>query len=353
MHMQSNASPYRLFPVYGPPQAEKLLWTRSLQETALQLVRTYGYNSTSYFALGVEKKLFLSSANNCLMSYAVQGRSLLALGDPIGPETFFPQALQEFLAFCRRQRKGVAFWQAREELLPLYREQGLHAFKIGEDAILDVQSFTLKGNRMANVRSSTRRAEKDGLQVIFFYGKGPNNQVREQMRDISQNWLTSKGGDEMGFSMGHFEDAENHAQFLACAMDGQQNMHAFVSFVPIYGRNGWALDLLRRKHDATPGTMEFLLVHSLEYLKALNVEVVSLGLAPLHNGNQDRLSCWNRWGQALLGYSKAIAQYQSLNFFKQKFHPHWENRYFLFTQRTHLLQTALDLRQIHYAQQER
>ena len=35
------------------------------------------------------------------------------------------------------------------------------------DAVIDAQRFTLKGSAMANVRSSAKRAEKDGVRVIF------------------------------------------------------------------------------------------------------------------------------------------------------------------------------------------
>lgn len=283
-----------------------------------------------------------------MISYAVQGRSILALGDPIGPGRFLPLALREFLQFCQRQGKVVAFWQAREELLPLYRGQGLHAFKIGEDALIDVQQFTLAGNKMANVRSSVHRAEKERLRILFFRGEVTDSCFAEQMARISQSWLARKGGVEMSFSMGHFEADGDDSQLIACAVDEQNRVHAFVSFVPIYGRNGWALDLLRRDENAVPGVMELLLVRSLEYLKALNVGIMSLGLAPLSNSNQDLLPRWNRWGQALLGCSKEIQQYKTLNFFKKKFHPHWENRYLIFSHRTHLLRVARDLHQIHY-----
>lgn len=348
MQIQTDALTSFRFAAPGHFQYETPAWRRSTRETARQLVQAYGYNSTSYFALGKDKHIFIPGTGQSLISYALQRRSILALGDPIGPEHALPLALKEFLLFCRQQGKIAAFWQARAELLPCYRAQGLHALKIGEDAMLDVQHFVLKGKSMANVRSSVRRAEKERLQVVFFRGKVTDSNLREQMKGISQRWLVHKGGVEMDFSMGQFEADGDDAQFIACAIDERNNVHAFVSFVPIYGRNGWALDLLRRKEDAVPGAIELLLVRSLEYLKALNVEVISLGLAPLNNSNGDSLSCWNRWGQAVLSYTKLIQPYETLNFFKKKFHPHWENRYLVFSHRIHLPRVARDLYQAHY-----
>ena len=125
--------------------------------------------------------------------------------------------------------------------MPLYRAAGLHLLKIGEDAVIDVQKFTLKGGTMANVRSSAKRAEKDGLQVVFYQGSITDVTQRTQMERISATWLASKGGSEMGFSMGHFDPQGDKEQLTALAVDNDNKVHAFVTFVPIYGRHGWGL----------------------------------------------------------------------------------------------------------------
>ena len=348
MQIHTDSLTLSRFAVRGHFQYEMPVWKGSTREIACQLVQAYGYNSTSYFTLGKDKHIFVPGTGQSMIGYAVQGRSILALGDPIGPEHSLPLTLKEFLLFCRQQGKAAAFWQARAELLPFYREQGMHAFKIGEDAILDVQHFTLQGSDMANVRSIVRRAEKKQLHVAFFWDKVTDSNLREQMKCISQSWLMHKGGVEMDFSMGQFEADGADSQLIACAIDEWGKVHAFVSFVPIYGRNGWALDLLRRREDAALGAIELLLVRSLEYLKPLNVEVMSLGLAPLNNGNGDILPRWDRWGQALLGYTKLIQQYETLNSVKKKFRPRWENRYLIFAHGIHLPRVAMALYQIHY-----
>jgi phosphatidylglycerol lysyltransferase len=144
--------------------------------------------------------------------------------------------------------------------------------------------------------------------------------------------LTKKGGAEKGFSMGRFDiHRDDKEQLYALAVDATNKVHAFVSFVPIYGRNGWGLDLMRRGEDAAPGTIELLLAHSIDYLKAAGADIVSLGLAPLSNANQTEAT--------LLGNSIDFLNQQfgdheknsSLFNFKKKFHPTWESRYLIFS----------------------
>src|SRR5205809_6548508 len=92
-------------------------------------------------------------------------------------------------------------WQVRNDLVDLYHTFGMHLLKIGEDAVINTQTFTLKGGAMANVRSSARRAEKEGLQIVFYYGHVQDVEQFVQMERISQRCVAKKGGSEMGISM--------------------------------------------------------------------------------------------------------------------------------------------------------
>jgi phosphatidylglycerol lysyltransferase len=319
-------------------------------EAALHLTSTYGYNTLASFALDPQKQRFFSSTGKAFISYVLQGDVVLVIGDPIGPAQELPLVLTEFLAFWRARHKPVAFWQAREELLDLYRSHRLHVLKIGEDAIIDVQKFTLKGGKMANVRTSFKRAEKSAMHVVFYKGAGICEAHREQMARISQAWLAHKGGSEMGFSMGRFVPGNDTTQFTALAFDLQGTMHAFLTFIPIYGRNGWSLDLLRRDEQATPGTMELLIVRSLEYFKTCGNTTVSLGLAPLNNNNQCPPSLLDRFCSILLQRSGKFQHFQTLTSFKQKFQPSWENRYLIFSRQLSLPQIGLALNAVHIRQ---
>jgi phosphatidylglycerol lysyltransferase len=105
----------------------------------------HGKNSISYFALSEEKAYFFSAARKVVIAYALAGTVAVVAGDPIGPEGELAGALQEFKAFCSQQDWTMVFWQVRHELVDLYRTCGMHLLKIGEDAVITTQTFTLKG----------------------------------------------------------------------------------------------------------------------------------------------------------------------------------------------------------------
>lgn len=293
--------------------------------------RTYGKNSISYFALSEEKAYFFSTPGKTVISYVLEGNVAVVAGDPIGPESEIAPAIEEFMAFCREQDWAMVLWQVRQELADVYRALGLHLLKIGEDAIINTQTFTLKGGAMANVRSSAKRAEKEGVSVILYRGQVQEPEQLVQMEQISQRWLAQKGGTEMGFSMGHFDPKGDAEQITAVAVDTSNRVHAFVTFVPVYGRKGWGLDLLRRAEDSAPGTMELLLARSIEHLKSCGAEMVSLGLAPLSNANNDDATLLDNSIDFLTQRFGNLSKSQSLFKFKKKFQPTWESRYLVFS----------------------
>ncbi len=313
------------------PVAAVLMPDMTERQKVAALAHKHGKNSISYFALGKDKSYFFSASGQSVISYVLQGSTAVVAGDPIGPDEELFAAITQFVDFCSEQDWTIVFWQVRDTVAELYRKAGFHLLKIGEDAVVNPQTFTLKGGTMANVRSSAKRAEKDGLRVLFYRGNVTDPEQLYQMERISRAWLTLKGGAEMGFSMGHFEHQGDPEQLYALAVDSNNKVHAFVSFVPIYGRQGWGLDLMRRAEPCAPGTMELLLAYTIEYMKTCKAQMVSLGLAPLSNANDEDETFLDTSIDFLTERFGNPSKNQSLFNFKKKFQPTWESRYLVYS----------------------
>jgi phosphatidylglycerol lysyltransferase len=313
------------------PVAAVLIPDIGERNRVVNIVHTYGKSTISYFALSEEKSYFFPSSGNSAISYVLQGSTAVVAGDPIGPDEELLDALQQFIQFCSEQDWTIVFWQTSDAVSALYRQARFHLLKIGEDAVLNPQAFTLKGSAMANVRSSAKRAEKDGIHIITYHGQITDPDHLAQMESISSHWLICKGGTEMGFSMGRFSSHGNPEQLYALAVDSNSKVHAFVSFVPIYGRHGWGLDLMRRTENSAPGTMELLLARCIEYMKSGGFEMVSLGLAPLSNANGEDETFLGTSIDFLTERFGNSSKNQSLFNFKKKFQPAWESRYVVYS----------------------
>jgi phosphatidylglycerol lysyltransferase len=313
------------------PVAAALLPDALDREAAFTLTRIYGTNTISYFTLEAEKSLFFSDSGKSFISYVLEGDVAVVAGDPIGPKEEMLPVISQFLSFCHEQDWTTVFWQVRDAQAELYRQTGMHLLKIGEDAIINIDTFTLAGKAMANVRTSTRHAEKSGLHVVFYRGQVQDAEQLTQMEQISCSWLACKGSSEMGFSMGRFDVHGDDKQVYALAVDADNKVYGFVSFVPIYGRKGWGIDLMRRTAQVPVGTMELILVRSMEYLKAGGAEIVSLGLAPMSNSNHSDETFLEEGIDFLSNFVGDLNKKASLFNFKKKFQPVWESRYLVYS----------------------
>ena len=169
-----------------------------------ELTRDYGNHSLAFLGLAPENLHLLTSDGEGLVNYRQTRNAAVVLGDPICSPEAFERVTRSFLNFCAYQKRRVVFYQAYSEHLATYRALKLHAFKMGEEAIIHPQTFTLNGSALANVRTSSRRAEREGVRIQWYEGVPPP-EVMQQLECISTAWLESKAGKqeaEMGFSMG-------------------------------------------------------------------------------------------------------------------------------------------------------
>jgi len=338
-----------------------------VSQTEAELTRDYGNNSLAFLGLAPENMHHLTSDGEGLVNYRQTSKAAVVLGDPICSSQAFEGVTRNFLDFCAFQKQRVVFYQAYSEHLASYRALNLHAFKMGEEAIIHPQTFTLSGSAMANVRTSSGRAEREGVRIEWYEGVPPQ-EVMQQLECISKVWLESKTGKretEMGFSMGklvELSDTAERAEVVAAQCKPSYGLHrvtprfvtgvvttssgkacACVTFTPIYGcltieatasgnqpeRQGWgwSLDLMRRTPDAPPGVMELLLVRAIERFRSCGAQVVSLGMVAMADTRQEMTP----GTQQLIGFITdrlgLLETRATLFNFKRKFHPCWESRY--------------------------
>jgi phosphatidylglycerol lysyltransferase len=329
------------------PVAEALLPNEQECKVATALTRAYGTNSISYFALESGKSFFFSDSGKSFISYVLEGNVAVVAGDPVGPQEEVLPIILQFLTYCHGQDWTTVFWQVRDAYVDLYRQADLHLMKIGEDPIINTGAFTLAGKAMSNARTSAKHAEKAGLRIVFYQGQVRDAGQLAQMEQISREWLAAKGGSEMGFSMGRFDVYGDEQQVYAVAVDANSTVYGFVSFVPIYGRNGWGIDLMRRASNVPSGMMELLIVRSVEYLKARGTEIVSLGLAPMSNVNQADETFIEYGIDRLSNFVGDLSKKASLCNFKKKFQPCWESRYLVYSSSLNLPKVGWALYRAH------
>lgn len=332
-----------------------------------ELLLLYGDHTLAFFGLAPKNRQFLASGGSGLVNYQLMHKVAVVLGDPVCAPEAHEQTTRSFLDFCALHRWRVAFYQAATERLAAYRSLHLRAFKMGEEAILHPQTFTLRGSALANVRTSCRRAEREGVDIQWYEGAPPLD-VMQHLEDITRIWLGQKArkqASERGFGMGRVDELTESAEraemiatistlapvlplaapclLTAVAKTSAGQPCAFVTFTPIYGcftdeaavperhsemqRWGWTLDLMRRVPNAPPGVMELLLVRAMERFRVCGAHRVSLGLVALADSRQEMTAAGRALARFVTDRTALLGPSQTLFAFKRKFDPCWESRY--------------------------
>ncbi|WP_237172650.1 phosphatidylglycerol lysyltransferase domain-containing protein [Paenibacillus lutimineralis] len=190
------------------------------------------------------------------------------------------------------------FYQTTPDYLPLYHENGYRFFKLGEEALVDLSSFTLRGKRNAALRAVHNRFEQEGFR--FEVASPPHQEkLMERLKYISDQWL--RGKKEKGFSIGWFD--ENYLQLapLALIIDQENKVIAFASVAPVYDHDvTLSVDLMRHLPEVPNGTMDQLFISLFEFAREQGT--IKRNLRP--DGNPDIwlirqmylcLYCYSSW----------------------------------------------------------
>jgi phosphatidylglycerol lysyltransferase len=300
--------------------------TEAERQKVRDVLAKYGSNRISHLAIHGTASYFWLGDEGCV-AFTLVGRIALVLGDPIGP----PQSLQTYVArfveYCEQQDWIPAFYQV--EQLP-YRDMGLTLVPIGAEAVISTGSFTLTGKERANLRQHLHRCERAGVRVAFMPGPRAWAQHAEQMREVSGAWLDTRRSPELGFSLGTLNTVLDPEITAALAIAASGRLEGFVTWLPVPLRKAWTLDLMRRRPDSITGVMEALIGRSIQEAAKRGVAELSLGVAP-RAINAEGGHVVGRAERAMYWGLDRFQRSRTLQRFKAKFGPRWEDSFLAVT----------------------
>ena len=277
-------------------------------------------------ALLGDKALLIDDANSALLMYGVEGRSWVAVGDPLGDEDAGAELAWQFHEMADRHGGWTVFYEVGTERLPLYIDLGLSLLKIGEEAIVYLDKFTLEGGSNKSLRRSLKDADKRGVTFeVVDVGRVP--QLMPQLREISDAWLAEKRVREKGFSLGRFDEQYLlHHPIALIHYEGKPV--AFANLWTTETRDELSVDLMRWSPNAPAGMMDFLFLQLILWGQSEGYKTFNLGMAPMSGlENRTLAPLWSRAGSLLYRFGEHFYNFRGLRQYKEKFDPVWEPRY--------------------------
>ena len=288
------------------------------------LLKTWGRNHISHLAVHGATSYHWFDEEGCV-AYSLRGRVALALGDPIGPPDLAKRGLESFVSYCEGQDWIPAFYQVDSERD--YRELSFTLAPIGSEALIQTQAFELHCPERRELRYAVKRSEREGVRFEFMTGPDALATYWQQLRDVSDMWLQTRRGPELMYSLGTLSTLTDPDIVVGLALGRDSRLETFVSWLPVPARKGWTLDLMRRRPDSIYGAMEALIVRSIGEAAGRGVLEVSLGVAPRVIAAGDSSGAADRALRAMYWGLDRFQRSRSLQHFKAKFNPRWEDRY--------------------------
>lgn len=288
-----------------------------------------GTSHTHLLYLG-DKRLYWYQEDQVLIAYQKSGDALVALGAPIGNELLFKEAIESFRRIAERFGLTTVFYQVPNTLLPILHDCGFAFFKLGEEAYVDLNEFSLDASSFKGFRNTRNRFEKIGY-VFEMLSAAEIDAHMTTLRHISDIWLS--GRTEKQFSLGFFHESYIKNAPVAVLKNEQQEIVAFASLMPGYqDMKEISVDLMRFLPNGPNGLMDYLFIQLLQWAKNEGYEHFNFGMAPLSSvGKQGYPSQAERLAGFLYTHGGHFYSFEGLYQYKRKFHPKWYPRYLAYS----------------------
>ncbi|MBO0958371.1 bifunctional lysylphosphatidylglycerol flippase/synthetase MprF [Neobacillus sp. MM2021_6] len=282
-----------------------------------------------------DKYIFWNSGKNVLIPFQKYADKLVILGDPVGEKKELSNAIEEFQELADLYGYTPVFYQVSDEMLPYLHGHGFAFFKLGEEAFVDLKTFTLSGNKMKGLRALKNKFSRD--QFHFELVKPPySSELLGELRGISNEWL--QGRKEKAFSLGFFDEHYLNKAPIAIVTDENKRILGFMSIMHVYDDyQTISVDLMRVIPDAPSGTIDFLFLSLIDWAKEQGYDRFNMGMAPLSNVGLSRFSFLSeKIAAQIFLHGHFIYHFQGLRKFKQKYTNSWEPKYLAYRRKSSL-----------------
>jgi phosphatidylglycerol lysyltransferase len=244
-------------------------------------LKQYGRGSLAYSSLQAGMQYYMNDKLGycAYVPMSDSEDSVCVLADPICSK----ENLRAFLDAFLLEKKDPIFLHASRDTAEILNERGFSVNELGVETIIEIQKFTLSGNKRQALRQARNNAKRDNLVCLEVLSSDP--EMRKAFRKISEDWMKHKvmNDSEMQFIVRPivYVDEIDVRKFVALKGD---TVVGFIIFDPIYENGkvkGYIANHLRSNLDRSYSVVDFILLEALDIFKAEGKEELSLGLSPL------------------------------------------------------------------------
>jgi len=312
-------------------------------ERAAQIIRAYGDDSQHCLTLVPENHFFFGTDICGVIPYTLAGKRAMSLGDPVCRPEEQKQLIREYIVFCKNSGYKPVFNSVSRETAVLLQALDFSVLKYGEEAILDLVSYSLSGGKKGSLRRNVAKLDRAGIRSEEYDPETERDPVLEkEISELEKQWFADKKL-KLTYSIGDLQFEEPYGRRYFVTRDPDENLLTVLSFLPYRTEKGYCVDVMYRKPDGPTGAMEHAIISAALKMKTEGVEEVSLNIAPLAGidiTDPDTVRA-EKIMHEIFCHMDFGYDFKNLYRFKSKFDPSiWKPRYLVYDRRISLISLA-------------
>ena len=244
-------------------------------------LKQYGKGSLAYSSLQSGMQYFMREDLGYIayVPLSADPHSVCVLADPICADSNLEQLIDQFL----QEKNDPIFLHASHETGRILNARGFCANELGVETIIDLDTFTLSGNKRQGLRQARNNAKRDGIQIIEI--KTVDEYLFKAFKKVSDAWLKEKvvNNTDMQFIVRPivYVDEVDVRKFVAVL---ENKICGFVIFDPMYQNGevvGYIANQLRSNLERSYSLVDVIILDAMDKFKSEGKKFLSLGLSPL------------------------------------------------------------------------
>lgn len=294
-------------------------------EFRIDALKKHGKGSLAYSSLQSGLQYFMQEDRGYIAYVQLKDNknSVCVLADPICADADLEEMIDAFL----KEKSDPIFLHASHETAKILNARGFCANELGVETIIDIQEFSLSGNKKQGLRQSRNNAKKDGINVIEV--RSVDEFLFKAFKKVSDAWMKEKvvSNSDMKFVVRPmvYVDEIDVRRFAAVQ---NNEIVGFVVYDPMYENGevvGYIANQLRSAIERNYSLVDAIIIESMEKFKAEGKKYVSLGLSPLYKVDDSDEFTHSKLLKAHFQYSYEKANYlynfKNLARHKNKYRP--------------------------------
>jgi phosphatidylglycerol lysyltransferase len=306
-------------------------------ERAKDLTKLFGNSPLDFFKTYSDKLIFAPTDINAYISYRVSRNFAVVLENPVAENIEeMKKCIVAFSKYSYENGLKDIYYRVPKESLPVYNELSRKSLFLGQEGVVDLDTFTLEGGEKKSIRNALNKIKEQGY-ITRINTPPIRDGLMQKLKAVSDEWMRLTGREEIIFSQGMFVEKEIKEQTIISVENSEEKIIAFLNIIPDSVENEGTYDLLRKTADAPNGIMDYILIELFKYFKANGIRYVNLGFAPM-SGLNDPHNFTEKSMKFAYEKIRSLSHYKGQRDYKEKFNPQWSDKYLIYSNDYDLLQ---------------